>query len=316
VRVLLNSIQKLKYKAFGLTIYSDIPLPELTLIETNDADWQVSISLNGNLKYIYNGRPFEFVIEDEFVTFMIPEIGVFQVKGGEEIIVSPFDDANLDIIRLYTLGSCFGALLLQRGIYPLHGSAIAIDDKAYAIVGDSGAGKSTLASAFMEKGYPLLSDDVIAITLSNKDSTPIVIPSYPQQKLWQQSLDAFGVSNNKLKPIYGRETKFCIPVNEKYHSSQLPLAGIFELSKTDVDAVSMKRITGLEQIQKLFIHTYRQFLIPKMKLEEWHFNQSIKIAERIPLYHIKRPTIGFSVFDIAGKILSTILPSVKNISTK
>jgi hypothetical protein len=315
VRELLKSIQKHKFKAFGLNISSEIPLPELTPIEMNTEDEQVCIILNVNLKDVYNGRPYEFVIEDNDVTFMIPEIGVFQVKDGEEIIVSPFDHANRDIIRLYTLGSCFGALLLQRGIYPLHGSAIAIDGKAYAIVGESGAGKSTLASAFMEKGYPLLSDDVIAITLSKDGSSPIVIPSYPQQKLWQQSLDAFGFSNQKLRPIYGREAKFCIPVTEKYHSSPLPLAGIFELCKTDDDAVSMKPITGLEQIQRLFLHTYRQFLVSKMKLEVWHFNQSIMLAERLPFYHIKRPTVGFSVFDVADRILSTIHPSVKRISS-
>ena len=61
-----------------------------------------------------------------------------------------------------------GAILMQRKILPLHGSAIAIDGKAYAIVGDSGAGKSTLASAFLNKGYQLLSDDVIAVSLSKK----------------------------------------------------------------------------------------------------------------------------------------------------
>ena len=60
----------------------------------------------------------------------------------------------------------YGALLMQRKILPLHGSAVAIDGKAYAIVGDSGAGKSTLASAFLNKGYQLLSDDVIAVSLS------------------------------------------------------------------------------------------------------------------------------------------------------
>jgi hypothetical protein len=312
---LLKSIQKHKYMAFGLTIDSDITLPELTSIDMNIGDCQVYIKLNGSMKNIYNGTPYKFVIEEEVVMFMIPEIGVFQVKGGEQIIVSPFDQANMDIIRLYILGSCFGALLLQRGIYPLHGSAIAIYGKAYAIVGESGAGKSTLASAFMEMGYHLLSDDVIAITLSNNNSRPTVIPSYPQQKLWQQSLDAFGFSNQKLRPIYGRENKFCIPVIERYHPAPLPLAGIFELSKTDEDTVFLKPITGLEQIQKLFLHTYRQFLIPKMKLEEWHFKQSVMLAESLPLYHIKRPATGFSVFDIAEQILSTINPSLKNMST-
>ena len=77
-----------------------------------------------------------------------------------------------------------GALLMQRKILPLHGSAIAIDGKAYALIGDSGAGKSTLASAFLNKGYQLLSDDVIAVSLLNKKYCQLFIPSYPQQKLW------------------------------------------------------------------------------------------------------------------------------------
>ena len=47
----------------------------------------------------------------------------------------------------------YGCNIDAKKNFPLHGSAIAIDGKAYAIVGDSGAGKSTLASAFLKKGY-------------------------------------------------------------------------------------------------------------------------------------------------------------------
>ena len=61
-----------------------------------------------------------------------------------------------DMIRLYILRDMYGTLLMQRKILPFHGSAIAINGKAYAIVGDSGAGKSTLASAFLKEGYQLL----------------------------------------------------------------------------------------------------------------------------------------------------------------
>ena len=44
-----------------------------------------------------------------------------------------------------------------------------------------------LASAFLNRGYQLLSDDVIAVSLSQEESIPFVTPSYPQQKLWQES---------------------------------------------------------------------------------------------------------------------------------
>lgn len=300
------------YEAFGLTIKSEIILQELIQI-TSFEDIDIEIKMNNTLNN-YTSRPFEFIVENQTVTFMIPDIAIFQVKDGKEIIVSAFEGANKDIIRLYILGSSFGALLLQRGIYPLHGSAIAIDGKAFAIVGDSGAGKSTLASAFMERGYYLLSDDVIAVKFS-KENHPIVIPSYPQQKLWQQSLDAFGISNEKLRPIYGRENKFCKPVINKFHATQLPLGGIFELVKTNGDSISIRPIHGLELLQKLFAHSYRQFLITKLDLTKWHFSKSTLVAERLPFYQIERPETGFSAFHIVEKILKEINSSGNNITT-
>ena len=41
----------------------------------------------------------------------------------------------------------------EKDILPLHGSAVAINGKAYAFMGNSGAGKSTLASALINQGY-------------------------------------------------------------------------------------------------------------------------------------------------------------------
>ncbi|WP_246943851.1 HPr kinase/phosphorylase [Bacillus pinisoli] len=296
------------YEAFGLTIYSDILLSALIEKMIFQASPDIRILVNDDLRCCCNGNPFEFVVTDQTVTFLVPDIAIFQINDGKEITVSPFEGANEDIIQLYTLGSCFGALLLQRGIYPLHGSAIAIDGKAYAIVGESGAGKSTLASAFMEKGYSLLSDDVIAVTF-DKENQPIVIPSYPQQKLWQQSLDALGFSNDQLKPIYGRENKFCKPINEGFYDSPLPLGGIFELIKSDKlssKMIQIQPIIGLMQLQKLYTHTYRQILIPKMELTEWHFRQSTLLSNTLPFHQIIRPEIGFSAFQIVDQVLTTI----------
>ena len=50
-------------------------------------------------------------------------------------IVSPLKRYDEDVIRLYILGTCMGAILMQRRIFPLHGSAVAINGKAYAFVG-------------------------------------------------------------------------------------------------------------------------------------------------------------------------------------
>ena len=72
------------------------------------------------------------------------------MRGGNRISFSPAAGAEETAVRLYLLGTCMGALLFQRKLLPLHGSAVVINGKAYAFVGDSGAGKSTLAAAFLK----------------------------------------------------------------------------------------------------------------------------------------------------------------------
>ncbi|CAM4113895.1 aldolase [Paenibacillus alkaliterrae] len=297
---------KVVYKAFGLTIISDIPFPELPRVNEDVEHVDIVVKMDTFLKSGFHAKPFEFVADDFRLTVQIPDVGVFRIQKGKEIVISPFAGADEDLIRLYLLGSCFGALLLQRGCYPLHGSAVAVNGKAYAFVGNSGAGKSTLASAFMEKGYQLLSDDVIAVSLTQENKTALVTPSYPQQKLWQQSLDAFGVSNSPFRSIYGRENKFCIPVAHKYCSSPLPLAGVFELVKTDAECITIQPVLRLERLHKLFMHTYRQYLIPKMNLSEWHFASSAALATVLPFYQITRSTKGFTAHQLVEMILNTI----------
>ena len=47
-------------------------------------------------------------------------IGRYYVYGGREIIVEPYANASFEKIKVFILGTAFGALLLQRGIFPLH----------------------------------------------------------------------------------------------------------------------------------------------------------------------------------------------------
>jgi hypothetical protein len=297
---------KMVYKAFGLTLESELSLPELSQAEGDNSHSDVEIVYDRYLKDAVALEPYDFVVANGTVTVLMPDAAVFQIEGGNRITISPIDGADEDLIRLYVLGTCIGALLLQRSIYPLHGSAIAINGKAYAFVGHSGAGKSTLAAAFISKGYSLLSDDVIALSQSGPDKPMVVLPAYPQQKLWQQSLDAFGLENSELRNIYGREEKFCLPVEESFYSSPLPLGGVFELTITDSGQISAKLIPKLERFDVLFRHTYRQFLVQKLGLTRWHFTTSAKLASELPIYQMSRPISGFTAPQLVEIILNKI----------
>jgi len=303
---MLNTGTRECYQAFGLLICSEIAFPELLPSRIDPLLVDINITVDPLLQYRVPLNDDQYIANALKVTMSIKNAGVFQINEGKTIIVSPYEGVDEDIIRLYILGTCMGVVLLQRSVFPLHGSAIASNDKVYAIIGESGAGKSTLTTALLKEGFTLLSDDIVPLVIDNNMNKPIVYPSYPQQKLWQNSLDSFGMENTSLRPIFGRATKFCVSVRDNYCSEPLPLAGIFELSTTDVAGASFNPINKLESLPMLYQHTFRQFLLPRMGLVDWHFKFSASLSQMIPMYRIKRPINEYSIPQLADFILTTV----------
>ncbi|MFB5267892.1 aldolase [Paenibacillus enshidis] len=294
------------YKAFGLTISSDIPLPELHEHTCCHADHVHVFIQKADLSQLWSefaGQQKMFTVKDNIVMFQLPDVGTFCIQGGESIRVSPAEGADPDKMRLYILGTCIGVILLQRKVLPLHGSAIAMNGKVYAVVGESGAGKSTLASVLLKRGYQLLSDDVIAVTLT-QDNTPLVMPSYPRQKLWKESIEQLGMEAADFQPLFERENKFAVPVASSFYSEPLPLAGIFELVKAQDDQLGMHRIQGLERLFVLNRHTYRKSVIAALGLSEWHFNISVILLSQLDLFRLQRPGSGFTAPSLADMVMS------------
>lgn len=295
------------YTAFGLQVRSEIALPELFASDGMSYTPESGVTVKrSSLKEAWQehaGPEDYFAVLDSEVLFSVPEVGLFAAEGGHTIHVSPSPGVAEERLRLYILGTGMGLILLQKRILPLHGSCIAVDGRAYAIVGQSGAGKSTLSSVLLDRGYKLLSDDVIPIVLS--DQGPFAFPSYPQQKLWQESLDALEIFRAEGRPIYNRETKFAVPAHDHFHREPLPLAGVFELVKTDDDPF-INPVPVMERYYLLFDHTYRNFYVNRGGLMTWHFSTLSKFVNRIDVYRIGRSTKAFSARESADRILKVI----------
>ncbi|MFD2328165.1 aldolase [Cohnella sp. GCM10020058] len=292
------------YRAFGLDMASTIRLPELppavagrtagspdVTIDTADP-----VTLREELEA--SGSNFSLTREGSRFLFLIPDTAVYCIDEGRHISVAPLPGADPEKVRVYLLGTCFGALLLIRGLLPLHGSAVVIGGKAYAFVGDSGAGKSTLAAALVGMGHRLLSDDVVAV-MAGVDGKPYVMPAYPQQKLWRESLDGLGMHAAPYRTIYRETEKFAVPVAERFGSDPVPLAGVFELGRAEGMRIGVSRIPVLERLRVMLQHTYRQALIPRLGLVDWHFRAASGIASGITVGRLSRPSAGFTARELA-----------------
>jgi len=80
-------------------------------------------------------------------------------------------------VRLYLLGSAWGALCYQRDLLVLHASAVRVDGRAVAFCGRPGMGKSTLAAWLAESGHALVSDDLARFeTLPREGHSSTLLP--------------------------------------------------------------------------------------------------------------------------------------------
>jgi len=113
------------YWAYGLNIHTDLVCPELPRHPHPINDPDVTIILlpheSGTLRPLpdccYEVQPGYFRLD-------VPGVARYRVEEGKRIIIEPLANASPEKVRLFLLGSTMSALLYQRGLLPLHGSAV------------------------------------------------------------------------------------------------------------------------------------------------------------------------------------------------
>lgn len=87
----------------------------------------------------------------------------FLIEGGTTIRYEAMRGKTPDDVRLFLFGSPWAAVALQRGLLPLHASAVSRTGAVHAFTGASRAGKSTLAAALAVRGLPFFTDDMLLL---------------------------------------------------------------------------------------------------------------------------------------------------------
>jgi len=266
-------------------------------IPTNTGEplWTVQQLLNGSyLRLVYADRT-QFILD---------------CKGTEVWGTWP-DELTLEDTATYLLGPVMGLILRLRGVTCLHASAIAVGNCVIALVGHSGAGKSTTAAAFAELGYPILSDDIVALV--DQDHQILVQPAYPRLRLWPSSVEI--LYNNpdalpRLVPTNPSWDKTYLDLNQdqyKFQDTPLPLVGIYILG----DRTSSSPMPELTQLPKnkalidLIANTYANLLLDKtMREQEFHFLSHT--VNQIPVYQLNAHPNSEHLFNIPPVILENL----------
>jgi hypothetical protein len=302
------------YNAFGLNIASEIECPQLVAGKGLLPDVSVRYgSVPLELEQVQARGKFYQIAAGHFL-LDIERVARYLVCHGGEITVAPYPHADEGAVRLFLLGSAFGALLHQRGDWPLHGSAIATDRGAAIFLGASGNGKSTLAGAFHQRGCPVLSDDVCAIRV-NRDRVAQVWPAYPRLNLWPDAVIKLGREPDQLQRNHNTLAKYELPL-PRFSMGPVAIYAIYALYITPQAGVQLTPLKGFEKVQELTSNTYRLHFLRGMQLEQRHFQQAQTLARQARLVRVTRPSQPFFLMNNPKTIdLSETVVQTENLLT-
>ncbi|MBR2718400.1 MAG: hypothetical protein IKB78_03765 [Clostridia bacterium] len=252
------------FKAFGLKIASEIPLalPEEM----------------GEAEVVVRRERIAFQPETEGVRLEVAGVARFLIREGREILVDAGEDVKPELLGVYVLGSCMGAIQYQRGGLLLHGSCVAREGKGILLIGDSGVGKSTMARELITRGWRLVTDDVASIVL--KDGCYCVQASYPSQKLWQDAMTMYSLEG---RPLWQkeREEKFNVDVTACFQAGLTPLRAVVRLFAGEM--CELAPVENIARVDQLMRNLYRPYMIRKDDREKY-FQRCVDMADEVPMY--------------------------------
>lgn len=291
-------------RVYGLSIASDLNLPELQsvagveepdIVITRGAVPEAEETDPNNLRAYVDGSRDRLWLDIPGTLRMI-------ITNGRSIVYSPYPNVPDDELRLFLLGSGMGALLMQRGHIVVHGNAIMLQELGGAAlcVGDSGAGKSTTAIAMMQRGYPILADDVCPISAEG-----VVPPGMPRAKLWDDTAQHLGIDTAPLERLREGDAKFNLPLGDAHCAQGQPVKAFFWLVPEEVDGVTVTPLSGAEKFTVLRNNIYRPEYLRVLGLEAEYLQRVAHIASTTPVFRVSRPATGFGIDAVTNSILAT-----------
>ncbi len=296
-----------RYLYYGLTVSSEIRLPELTKIDGATVEREPDIALTTGdvpetLPHAEIRMPTYEVCHQQFFLLRAPGIARYLVTWPGEVRIEAHIDENDARVRTFILGTVFSLILHQRGLMVMHASAARFGKHTLLFCGPSGAGKSTMAASLANMGGQIISDDISVIDTSKEDS-PIILPSMSCVKLWPDVLDMFDMEPKDKELLslnkYHVEFDICL--------SPAPVTHLFQLEKANpgqTNAVAFNQ--GQQALRVVSKNIYRPRIVAKMQLSSRKHADAATLAASICVGTIKRAKNLEAIHETADWLLRNL----------
>ncbi len=299
------------YLAYGLTIQSALPLLEFLPAGNLQRPADVLLEVIADPEQYHQAdritpadRSWTLEVSRTQARVFMRDAGLFEIIEGRQIRLTLAPEADESLLRLYIGGVIMAILLYQRNCLVLHASAVIMVDRVVAFLGMSGAGKSSIAVALEKLGYPIITDDVLALQFVGNQV--YAAPGYPQVKLTKESALTLGHNVTNLLTLHQEEIKLGYRPKSQFPTVPLPLQALYFLGVGEELAVHpVAPAAGPIE------------LIPHSAPTRWqrpgdgqHLMQCARLAQQIPMFDLQRPRDLTRLEDSARFVEQHILHSI------
>jgi hypothetical protein len=218
----------------------------------------------------------------------------------------PFTAESRRNVELWLFGLVLAFILQVRGVFSLHASAVVVDGGAISFLGKNGYGKSTLAYFFLQKGHPVITDDLLAF--ERKGDAFHALPACPSMNLWDTTVSQWcGTGGNLgdeiVRKVKGRHS--LASLDGVFCSSDIPLKSIYLLNPRSEEGDSEVRILPVVPSKALFEligYTRANSMVEHGSQKELFLTYASLVSE-VPVRRLEYP----SGFDFLPTIYDAVL---------
>ena len=278
------------YRAYGLRVSSAVPLP----FDSLPAPPQ-DVGRDTIRKAQWQARPGVFLLA-------VDGVARYLVEGGRDVTVASLgDDAD---VAAFFANAPFAVLLQQRGVLTLHASSVMAGDGAALLLGGSGAGKSSLAAALVERGFPLIADDVTGI-VAGADGRVTALPGFASLRLWADTLDQLRWRDRGESRLRQGVDKYWMPL-EQACTAPLPVRAAFVLKANESNVVGIDPVHERDAFSLLWRNTHRARAMAAIGKTQTRFRTVGAMAQHVPVAVATRPRQPFLLDALADRVAAQL----------
>ena len=242
-----------------------------------------------------DGRPI-------FSFYELKDRAVVRISGAmdfhcwpDRILCHLQEPAHGYLLEVALFGMVMSLWLELRGVPTLHASTVRIGAGAAAFLSGRGGGKTSTAAACLAASYPLVSDDLLALTVES--GTVVAQPGYPQLRMWRDQARHFLGSDEAGAPYHPDYEKRRITIGQDFGSfdgrpAQLSRLYLPERGDEPNAVVTISAMRPRVAVMALVRQSFLPREVVRFGLQEARLAFFARLLERVP---VRRVTVPFGL---------------------